>query len=97
MYGGAIPAILLRIPGTPAAIATTFDGYPMAKKGEAGKAIEISSYPPPPEGRSVPWRCSSWPAFVAHRPSVRAAGDVWVGIFGILSLHSSWATTRSRA
>ena len=36
MYGGAIPAVLLRIPGTPAAVATTFDGYPMAQKGEGG-------------------------------------------------------------
>ncbi len=35
MYGGAIPAILLRIPGTPAGIATVFDGYPMAQQGRA--------------------------------------------------------------
>ncbi|MCG8510569.1 MAG: tripartite tricarboxylate transporter permease [Rhodospirillales bacterium] len=42
MYGGAIPAILLRIPGTPAAIATTFDGYPMAQKGEAAYALRVS-------------------------------------------------------
>ena len=37
--GGLITAILLKIPGTPASIATTFDGHPMAQKGEAGKAI----------------------------------------------------------
>jgi putative tricarboxylic transport membrane protein len=37
--GGLITAVLLGIPGTPSAIATTFDGYPMAKKGEAGRAI----------------------------------------------------------
>lgn len=37
--GGLISAILLRIPGTPASIATTFDGYPMTQKGMAGKAI----------------------------------------------------------
>lgn len=42
MYGGAIPSILLRIPGTPAAIATTFDGYPMAQKGEAAYALRVS-------------------------------------------------------
>ncbi len=42
MYGGAIPAILLRIPGTPAAIATTLDGYPMAQKGEAAYALRVS-------------------------------------------------------
>jgi putative tricarboxylic transport membrane protein len=42
MFGGAIPAILLSTPGTPAAVSTTFDGYPMAKKGYAGKAISIA-------------------------------------------------------
>lgn len=42
MYGGAIPAILLRIPGTPAGIATVFDGYPMAQQGQARTALNIS-------------------------------------------------------
>jgi putative tricarboxylic transport membrane protein len=37
--GGLISAILINIPGTAAAMATTFDGYPMARKGEAGKAL----------------------------------------------------------
>lgn len=40
--GGSISAILLKIPGTPEAVATTFDGYPMALKGEAGKALGIA-------------------------------------------------------
>lgn len=44
MYGGAIPAILLRIPGTPAAIATTFDGFPMAQRGEASRALKIACW-----------------------------------------------------
>ena len=39
--GGLISAILIEIPGTPASIATVFDGGPMARKGEAGKAIGI--------------------------------------------------------
>lgn len=38
MAGGAIPAILLNIPGTPSAVVTTLDGYPMAKNGQAAKA-----------------------------------------------------------
>jgi putative tricarboxylic transport membrane protein len=42
MYGSAIPAVLLRIPGTPAAIATVFDGYPMARKGHAGAALQVA-------------------------------------------------------
>lgn len=37
--GGLLSAILLRMPGTPASIATTLDGYPMAAKGQAGLAI----------------------------------------------------------
>lgn len=39
--GGLISAILLKMPGTPASIATTFDGYPMAQRGEAGRALGI--------------------------------------------------------
>ena len=42
MYGGSIPAILLRIPGTPAGIATVFDGHAMAKQGRARLALDIS-------------------------------------------------------
>jgi len=39
--GGLVTAVLLGLPGTPSAIATTFDGHPMAKKGEPGRAIWI--------------------------------------------------------
>jgi putative tricarboxylic transport membrane protein len=37
--GGLITAILINIPGTPASIATAFDGFPMAQKGQAYKAL----------------------------------------------------------
>ncbi len=37
--GGLITATLLGIPGTPSSLATMFDGFPMAKKGEPGRAI----------------------------------------------------------
>ena len=43
VYGGSRSAILLNIPGAPAAIATTLDGYPMAKRGEAGAAIGLTT------------------------------------------------------
>ncbi len=39
--GGLISAILLKIPGTPSSVATTFDGAPMADKGEAGRALGV--------------------------------------------------------
>lgn len=40
--GGAVSAIVLRIPGTPLAAATLLDGYPMAQKGRAGDAIGLA-------------------------------------------------------
>ena len=43
VYGGSRSAILLNIPGAPAAVATSFDGYPLAKKGLAGEAIGIAT------------------------------------------------------
>lgn len=42
IYGGSISAILLRVPGTPSSVATTYDGFPMTQKGEADKALKIS-------------------------------------------------------
>jgi len=43
IYGGSITAILINTPGTPSAAATTFDGYPLAMKGKAGKALATST------------------------------------------------------
>ena len=40
--GGGITAILFSIPGTPSSATTTFDGYPMAMRGEGGKALGVS-------------------------------------------------------
>ncbi|PWC13014.1 tripartite tricarboxylate transporter permease [Brenneria corticis] len=42
VYGGSIIAILLRIPGTPAAAATAIDGYELTKRGEGGSALGIA-------------------------------------------------------
>lgn len=42
VYAGSIPAILLRIPGTPASAATLLDGYPLTQQGKAGKALIVS-------------------------------------------------------
>ncbi len=42
LYGGSITSILFNIPGEPWSVATTFDGYPMAKSGKAGKALVIA-------------------------------------------------------
>ncbi len=42
VYGGAYSAILLNTPGTPSAIGTTFDGYPMAKRGDGDLAVTLA-------------------------------------------------------
>jgi putative tricarboxylic transport membrane protein len=39
--GGMVTSTLLRMPGTPASIVTTFDGYPMAKKGQPERALGL--------------------------------------------------------
>src|SRR5918992_1603958 len=39
LFGGAITSILFNIPGEPWSVATTFDGHPMAQKGQAGEAL----------------------------------------------------------
>jgi len=43
VYGGSVSAVLINIPGTPSAIATVFDGYPLCKKGRAGEAIGVAT------------------------------------------------------
>jgi putative tricarboxylic transport membrane protein len=43
IYGGSVSAILLKTPGTPAAGATLLDGYPLAQRGNAGKALTVAT------------------------------------------------------
>ena len=42
-FGGSITAILINAPGAPPAAATAFDGFPMAQKGQAGKALGMAA------------------------------------------------------
>lgn len=42
--GGAVPAILFNTPGTPDAYMTTLDGYPLAQKGQANKALRVAHF-----------------------------------------------------
>src|ERR671931_2349590 len=39
LFGGAITSILFNIPGEPWSVATTFDGYPLARRGRSGQAL----------------------------------------------------------
>ncbi|MGI6038377.1 MAG: tripartite tricarboxylate transporter permease [Limnochordia bacterium] len=43
VYGGSVSAALINIPGTPAALMTTMDAYPMSQRGEAGKALGLAT------------------------------------------------------
>ena len=43
VYGGSRSAVLLNIPGAPSAVASAFDGYPLAQRGEAGRAIALAT------------------------------------------------------
>ena len=42
MYGGAIPAVLINTPGTAVNALTTYDGYPMTKKGQGHRALSLA-------------------------------------------------------
>jgi putative tricarboxylic transport membrane protein len=43
IYGGCFAAILVNTPGTPSSIATTFDGFPMARRGEGQLALSLAT------------------------------------------------------
>src|SRR5690606_6347397 len=42
LFGGSTTSILFNIPGEPSSVATTFDGYPMARKGESTRALTLA-------------------------------------------------------
>ncbi len=44
IFGGSTSAILINAPGVSGAVATAFDGYPLAKQGQAGKALALAAY-----------------------------------------------------
>jgi TctA family transporter len=42
LFGGSTTSILFNIPGEPSSVATTFDGYPMARDGQATRALTLA-------------------------------------------------------
>ncbi len=87
MYGGAIPAILVNIPGTPAGVATTFDGYPMARSGRARMALQVALV-----SSTVGSVLSALslillaPVLVIFALNFGPAEYFWVAIFGLASI-----------
>ena len=66
--GGSITAILFKIPGVPSSAPTTFDGYPMAQRGEAGKALGIALFT-----SAVGGLFSAFAMFLLSQPLTQAA------------------------
>ena len=44
IFGGSISAVLLNVPGTPSSAATAMDGFPMARRGEGGRALRLALF-----------------------------------------------------
>lgn len=89
MYGDAIPAILINTPGTPSAIATTFDGYPLAKKGMAQHALVAGGF-----STALGTGLAGLLLLVAAPPLAQASLKFgppeyfWLGIFGLTIIAS---------
>ncbi|TVR07446.1 MAG: C4-dicarboxylate ABC transporter permease [Salinarimonadaceae bacterium] len=87
IYGGAIPAILLGIPGTSSSIPTTFDGVPLARRGDAENALRVSAY------SSAIGGIASGVALLILAPPLATvtllfgpAEYFWVAVFGMCSI-----------
>ncbi|MFN3881120.1 MAG: tripartite tricarboxylate transporter permease [Nitrincola lacisaponensis] len=87
MYGGAIPAILLKIPGTPSAIATTFDGYPMTRKGMGGLALKTACWSSAVGGTvSAIALMTLAPPLAQMTLAFGPTEYFWVAVFGLTSI-----------
>nr|WP_321461909.1 tripartite tricarboxylate transporter permease [uncultured Cohaesibacter sp.] len=87
MYGGAIPAILLNIPGTPPSIVTTFDGNPLAHQGRAAYAMKVACW-----SSAIGGAFSAISLMLFAPPLVKVtllfgpAEYFWVGVFGLSAI-----------
>lgn len=85
--GGAIPAVLLRIPGNAGAICTAWDGYPMAQQGHAGGAINLAAW-----SSAVGGMISALSLVLLAPPLAKVAlafgppEIFWVNVFGLVTI-----------
>jgi putative tricarboxylic transport membrane protein len=77
--GGLISATLMRMPGTPASIMTTLDGYPLAQSGEPGRALGLGI------SASLVGGAISW-GFLVFLTAPMAALSIRMGPFDFFSL-----------
>lgn len=87
--GGAIPAVLLRIPGNAGSICTAWDGYPMAQQGNAGGAINLAAW-----SSAVGGMISALSLVLLAPPLAKVAlafgppEIFWVNVFGLVTISS---------
>ena len=87
MYGSSIPAILLRIPGTPAGIATVFDGYPMSQQGLGKLALSVSLVSSTfGSGLSAIALIAMAPPLAALALKFSPADYFWLAVFGMTTI-----------
>ncbi|WP_158633976.1 tripartite tricarboxylate transporter permease [Radiobacillus deserti] len=84
VYGGSIPAILFNVPGAPASVATTFDGYPMTRNGQARKALELSTISSVVGGLfGMLLLLFFAPVFAQFSLEFGPAENLWIALFGL--------------
>ncbi|MBU8906937.1 tripartite tricarboxylate transporter permease [Desertibacillus haloalkaliphilus] len=84
VFGGSIPSILFNVPGAPASVATTFDGYPMAQQGKARKALELATISSATGGLvGMLLLLFFAPILTAFSLQFGPAQTLWIAIFGI--------------
>ncbi|MHC5656143.1 tripartite tricarboxylate transporter permease [Stappia sp.] len=88
-YGGRISSILLNVPGDAGAVMTTLDGNPMAKRGEAGRALSLSAVASFIGGTfAVVLMSLSGPALAAYAVTFSPSDYVALMVFAFASLAS---------
>ncbi|QTM99558.1 C4-dicarboxylate ABC transporter permease [Sediminibacillus dalangtanensis] len=87
VFGGSIPAILFNVPGAPASVATTFDGYPMAQKGQGRRALELTTIASVIGGLfGMILLVFFAPVFADISLQFGPAQTFWVAVFGITAI-----------
>jgi putative tricarboxylic transport membrane protein len=84
IYGGSISAVLLNVPGTPAAVATMLDGYQMTKQGKGGTALGICTVSSLIGGQvSVLVLLFAAPLVASVALEIRSAEFFWIVLFAM--------------
>ncbi|WP_227939443.1 tripartite tricarboxylate transporter permease [Alkalihalobacillus deserti] len=84
VFGGSIPAILFNVPGAPANVATTFDGYQMTRQGQSRKALELATISSVIGGLFGMFLLLFFaPVFASFSLKFGPTESFWIAIFGI--------------